>query len=847
RGNRSISGDSQPLYVVDGVPIRGNPSDISPDDVASINVLKGPNAAALYGSAAQNGAIVIDTRRAEAGVVNLSLSNTFTVLDPVHTVQYQDEFGQGAAGQYDRTSESSWGPRMDGQTVRHWSPDPTRTNETYSMTPQPSNNRDIFQRGYNNATNLSASIGGDRTQTLFSYTFTDAQGILETNTLERHNVSVRVSSDLTERLTLDSRLAYMRQDVNTPITTRVMRNVYKVPRNIPIEQMRELQYIDGEAQTRQHYWLPGSNGGTNPLWAMHRRPVDSGRERVMSLASLTYDITESVSLMARAAYDGVNTTYERRLWNDDFGDGQYQMDTGNSLEWNGDFLLSYTEDLSDEWSVDANVGGNLKQRRNSSLSANTGSALLVPNHFTLLNSNDPSASQSLGSPSDIQSLYSFGQVGWRDAIYLDVSARNDWSSTLPADSRSYFYPSVGLTTVISDMMEMPDILSLARLRASYAQVGNSAPVFAVHRTAEIVPGGTGGYLVLDSDLPNENLKPEITESFELGLDMRFYQGRLGLDVTAYKMNTRDQLFTVALPASSGAARFFTNGGDVENKGIEALLTTRPVQTTRFSWDLDFNFGLNRNMVVKISDERPQLTIADDYLRDVVIEEGKPYGQVYSVGFLRNDDGDVIVASDGTPRLTPGKTVQVANFQPDWTGGITSSFSYRNFAVSFLIDHRQGGTIVSGKQAELYEAGVTEATLAGRDGTTLVFGDNFYSDYTAVMDDGSPNTTPVDPEVFWRSVGGINSPAGEPFIESATNTRLRELTVGYNLPQSVLGQLPFSNVKVSLVGRNLFFIYKATDDLDPDLMSGTNPAAEGFESAGAPPTTRSIGANIKLDF
>lgn len=864
RGNRSITGDSQPLYVLDGVPIRGNPQDLNPDDIESVDVLKGPNAAALYGSAAQNGAIVITTRRGEPGVVDVSFSNNLTFSQANLLTEYQNEYGQGSGGEYSPGSEFSWGPRMDGSQVQHWTVDSDHElyGQTYAFEPQPNNVQDVFQTGVNNATNLRASIGGERTQTVFSYTYTNAEGTVPNNVMDRHNMTVRVSSELTEGLNLDSRLTYMRRNLENSLSTgesfsNPIRNTYRMPRNIRTQDILQFEYTNLDGQNRQHYWNPGSNGGNNPYWVLNRNLNEQTRERTIAMASLTYSLNESVDMMVRASYDGLNTSGNWRFWNDSYiiaDQGEYSVNRGFSLEWNGEFLLSYAEDLTPDWSIEGNFGANYKQLRNNTISANTGPGLEVENFFTLSNTLNVSASENIGEPMDVASVYAFGQLGWRDAIYLDVTARNDWSSTLPLENNSYFYPSVGLTTVISDLIDMPEAVSLARIRASYAEVGNSAPAFMLNRTASFGAGGTGGFLQLSGTLPADDLRPERTKSFETGLDIRFFEGRLGLDATFYQTNTTDQLFTVALPVGSGASQFFTNGGDIQNRGIELILRSTPVQTLNFAWDFNVNFGLNRNLVVAIDDERPTLSIGSDFLRVVRVEEGRPFGEVYSRGYVRDDDGNVIVGSNGVPEITEGRSVLVANFSPDFTGGITSELSFRNWDASFVIDHRQGGSIASMSNAVAFADGVTKQTLQGREGG-LIFGENFMEHESAVMqtgvdDQGNPiyesNTLETDAESFWRQVGGRNTPAGEVFQDSATNTRVRELTIGYNLPQSILANMPVSNVRVSLVGRNLFFIYRSSDNLDPDLMIGTFPAAEGFESF-APPTTRTFGVNLNIDF
>lgn len=880
RGNRSISGSSEPLFVLDGVPIRGSISDLNPDDIENIDVLKGPNAAALYGSAAQNGAIIVTTKKGQKNSVQVSLSNTFQVLDPMLLIDYQNQYGQGSGGNYDRTQDGSWGPRMEGQQVAHWTPDPSRADETYDFEPQPDNINDIMQLGYNNASNISANIGGERTQSVFSYTYTDARGILPEQALNRHNVSLRVTSQLTDQLELDGRLSYIntRIDNENPqgeTLENPWRQIYRVPRNYRTEDMRQYEWTDALGNVRHNYMNVGASGtGMNPYWNIYNIRSERTRERILAMTSLTYNFTDNISLMVRGAYDGGGNFQKRELHTNSYGSilaGRYHENRNDAYELNTDFLLSYTESLTENWDISANLGGNYKQQRNKSLNAHTGNqGLIIPNLFTLSNTGQVDLTQSIGNPIDVASLYAFGDISWKDAIFLDLTGRNDWSSTLPRGNRSYFYPSAGLSVVLTDLIEdFPDLFSFARLRGSWSKVGSGANAFQLNRYLNFSAGGQQGFLQLQTTLPNENLVPEETVGIEVGADFRFLDGRLGLDATLYKTNTRNQLFTIALPVGSGANEFFTNGGDVENKGIEFVLRTRPVESPDFTWEVDANFSLNRNKVLKLNDERPILTLTTDFLRAFRIVEGRPFGEVYSRGFERVDEddfstvgegdsehfGSVIVGSSGVPQTTSGQNTLVANFNPDWMGGITSTFNYKNWSLSFLIDHRQGGSITSITNAIIDADGVTKRTLNGREGG-LIFGENIFPNERAVIQVGTdgdgdpifePNTNETDAETFWRGVGGRNVPVGEAFVEDATNTRLRELTLGYTLPQSLLANLSaISNVRVSLVGRNLFFIYKKSDRLDPDQMPGTTAAVEGFDSF-APPSTRTFGASLKIDF
>lgn len=856
RGERSIRGNSSPLYIVDGVP--SSMDAVSPDDIESIDVMKGPNAAALYGSSAQNGAIIITTKQAEKGQVDFSFSNTFTLEDAVDLQNYQNIYGQGSGGVYSPSSEFSWGPRMEGQMVDHWSQDPSMEGEQYAFLPQPSNNSDVFQTGYSSASNIMASIGGETTQSLFSYTYTDGQGIVPGNELRRHNVSMRITSQITDKLSLDSRLSYVMQNIDNEVGfgqqfDNAMRHTYRLPRNIRTADIKNFEYETAEGLNRQNFWNPGSNGGANPYWTLNRNLNERPREKVSTFASLTYDITDRLSLMVRGSVNAESVSWKKRMYNDTYvlaEEGYYGESKNNSRGMQGDFLLSYIRDVTEDWSLDANIGGTISSWRNSSLSGDTGiggsGGLIIPNLFTLSNTQNIQASNSIGAPSDLQSLYSFAQIGWRNSIFLDITGRNDWSSTLPAHNRSYFYPSVGLSAVITDLVSIfPKTLSFAKVRASWAKVGNTAPPFHFARSASIRPGGYNGLLSLSGTLPNPDLKPEETESVEVGLDLQFFEGRIGLDFTAYQSNTRNQLFQISTPVGTATSSAFTNGGDVQNRGIEVLLSVSPVQTRDFTWNLDFNFSKNENLVKSLSTDVDILTLSTTPLVHFRIKEGRPFGELYGRGFERDDNGSVIVGSDGMPQITPGYDVPVANYNPDFQGGISSRINYKNISLSFLIDHRQGGTIASWTNAILNFDGVTEVTLNGRDGG-LVFGENLFSEETAVLEDGSANDIAIDAETFWRGIGGRTNPIGEVFVDDATNTRLRELTLGYRLPQSILAGLPISNVKFSIVGRNLFFIYRASEGMDPEFNRSTSASQQGIHTF-APPTTRSFGANLKIDF
>lgn len=847
RGNRSIAGSSQPLYIVDGVPLGGDISDLSPDDIASINVLKGANAAALYGARANNGAIIITTKSGSEDRVSVDLNTTLTTETGNILFDYQNQFGQGSGGTYNPASLGSWGPALDGSLVANWSPSPDITADI-PYAPQPDNVDDFMQTGFSIANNISIRSGSERNQTFFGYTNENRKGIVPGNELKRHNISLKVDNKLIEdKLILSARINYIRTAIDNQLDTgeafsNPWRHAYRLPRNIRTQDVEVFQYIDAGGNVRQNYWDPGNNGGANPYWTINKNLKEIISNRVIGFASLTYNFTEDLSLLVRTAADQGSETREDRLHNDSYiiaDNGNYSTQNSTGLEWNSDFLLSFTKDINEDFAFNINAGGNHRQANDKFVSTNNG-GLNAANIFAISNASNLTASQDINRKK-VNSLYAFGQVSYSDAVFLDLTYRSDWSSTLPLDNNRFDYYSAGVSAVISDLTTLPDFFSYLKLRGSYAEVGNDTDPFRLTRIASLQPGG---FIQLGTVLPNPDLKPERTKSTEFGFDARFLDSRLGLDFTYYKTNSIDQLFGQQVPTGSGVATRFINGADIQNKGVELILTANPVRTADFNWNITVNFTKNDSEVLKLAEGLETLSFGGDFFRRFELNVGDPWGNIYSRGFARNDQGQVLVAADGTPEITSGQDVLIGNFNPDWLGGINNNFSYRNFSFGFLIDIRQGGTVGSFTNAILASDGALTKTLQGRDGS-LVFGENIFSGLDVVQADGSPNNLQVAAEQFWAKVGGRNSPVGEAFVEDASNIRMREVTLGYALSQGILSRTPFKHAKISLVGRNLFFISNKAS-IDPEVITNTATSADGFESF-APPATRSLGLNLKIGF
>ena len=864
RGNRSISGSSQPLYVVDGILLNGDISNISPDDIQEISVLKGANAAALYGSRAQNGAIIVTTKSGRGAKEGVSTSLGFTtdLASPIYLLKLQNEYGQGSAGSYAPAATTSWGPKFDGSQVAHWSNDTNYPlyGQTYAYEAQPDNIKDFFNLGHNIATNLSVNIKGEKSNVFLGYTFTDASGIMPNNDLKRHSITARITSDISDKLHVDSKINYIRDDFSNVLSVgegfdNPLRYLYKLPRNIRTSDLEHYQFFNDEGKLRQHYFLPRFNGGGNPYWTVNNVISPRLDERVLALLSLKYDITDNLSILGRSTMDRTSSSAETLWYNDTYTvaqNGQYRKSANNQYDWNTDVLLNYNTNISEDFKIDVNLGANQRVFKFNEL-VGQGNTFTIENFFALSNTSDPTATESLDR-FEVQSVYGFGELSYKNAIFLNVTGRNDWSSTLPASNRSYFYPSVGLTAVISDLVEFGSGFNYLKIRGSWAEVGNDTDAFSLSRRADI----SNGRLRINPTLPVEDLKPETTRSTEFGFDTQFINGLLDFSFTYYKTNTFDQIFSTPAPSGSGIGSRFQNGGDIQNSGVEITLGAGIIKTSDFSWDLDFNFAKNDSKVLDIIDGQDELIIADDFIRQYRLVKGEPFGDVYSRGFQRDDSGNVIVDANGLPVTTPGKDVLVSNFNPDWMGGIRNSFRYKNFNFSALIDIRQGGTTTSFTEAIMAADGLLDYTAQGRDGS-LIFGENIFANENAVIEGSTTaNNISINSEDLWNRLGGRNAPVGEAFIKDASNIRLRELILGYSVPQDAISKTFLTSARISLVGRNLFFISNKAGNFDPESLnsvstnsreSGNNNgeiSSEGRESF-APPTTRTFGVSINLGF
>jgi len=486
-----------------------------------------------------------------------------------------------------------------------------------------------------------------------------------------------------------------------------------------------------------------------------------------------------------------------------------------------------------DFSLNANAGGNIKHNKYTSLNS-TASVLVNENVFTLNNAAQGSLSSNEAlSEYEKQSLYGSVDISYKNYLTLSGTGRNDWSSTLPKDNWSYFFGSVGLTAVLSDILKLPEPFSFIKLRGSIAQTGNDA---APYQTLEYFNINPGGSISKSSVNPVDTLKPEITTSQEYGIDINLFKNRFGVEFTYYKTNSKNQLVNVQLPPASGYSSKFINAGNIQNKGIEITVNVTPIRTDNFSWVASINYAKNNNKVLSIAPKSPELVLFANFINQYKIVEGRPYGEMYSRGLVRDSaTGLPVVLDDGRPAVTAAQLVYVGNSRPEWIGGINNRFTYKDFSLSFLISARMGGRITSFTDANLEGDGLSTRTLPGRDGFVI----------DGVKEDGTKNTTPTTAEQYWNLVGGRNTPAGELFTYDASNIRLRELVLTYNISQARLARTPIKSASISLTGRNLFFL-KNDVGFDPELVVSTDKTLIGTESF-CLPFTRTFGINLNLNF
>ena len=860
RGNRSIQSSNNALFVIDGVPVDNstpgqvgndfggyNGSDgvanINPDDIESISVLKGAAASVLYGSRAANGVILITTKKGGTGAISVDVNSGAQFDAPLTLPYLQNDYGQGNGGAFGARASGSWGPKMNNQAVTDW------TGKSQNMVPQPNNVSDFLQLGssFNNSVGIKG--GTDKVQSYFSFTNNQAAGVVPGNTLDRNTVNLRISTNLSKKFSTDAKVTYVNQILNNKLrsgeeSSEVM-NLYKTPRSIRIEDMQNYESGSGAP----NYWT-SSSIYMNPYWTINRTSADEERTRTTGLVSATYNINDDMKVLARVSLDqytdrGENTFYNNTLLFAQAG-GSFQKYFRQVQERNAELLLIGNKKINSNLKLSYTFGV-ADLARKSDFTQTSANGLLVPNKFDL----GFARTLSVGTgfvERDLQSAFGSVQVSLKDYLYLDITARNDWSSTLPAP-HSYFYPSLGLTAVLSDMVELPSFVSFAKFRGSYTRVGNDAAPYLLTQTYSFSQGGIGGFINRDGTQAIGDLKPELTTSLEFGFDGRFFDNRIGLDVTFYKTNSVNQLLSLPLAPASGFSNQYINAGDIENSGVELTLTGSPIKKDDFSWDITLNYARNVNTIISLHPDIKQTFLSSGYGRTagVLVKEGGAYGDLYADGWAQAPDGQFIMDPSGKPVLTATQEF-LGNFNPKFTVGLNNSFTFGKMSVNVLVDARIGGVMTSGSDANLAFDGNAAYTSAYREGGWVVPG---------VVKNGEsykPNQTPINAETFWTTVSNGRYSWGQLFTYDATNVRIREAAVGYDFD---VNNSFVKKAKLSIVARNLFFLAKGNAIMDipgiptrkmwfdPDVNLGAGNY-QGVEY-GTLPSARSVGLNLNLSF
>ncbi len=843
RGVKSISGNNNALYVIDGIPmpniIRGQAEDIfsgagqtgdfvanlNPDDIESLSILSGPAAAALYGSAAANGVILINTKKGQKDRTDVSISNTTTFTSPLLLPEFQNTYGPSEVGSY-----FSWGEKL--------------------ATPSNYRPEDFFQTGVNSTTSLTFSTGTERSQTYISLANTSSKGIVPNNNFNRSNFTARnTSSFLDGRMNLDVSFMAGLVDEKNMISQGQYFNplvaVYLFPPGDDFNKAKAFERHNPSRNLMTQFWPFGDNGllMQNPYWVTQRDIFQNKRERYMTTMSLRYTLNDWISLSGRAKMDKSNEKSERKFaasTNQLFAseNGFYSLNTLDNRQIYAEAMVNINKKLNNDYNVTANIGTAIEDIRNNQYLFG-GRLQGVANLYTFANINRANSEMSqYGYNRQKQSVFGSAQLGYRNMVHLDLTARNDWASTLAGSSGnwSFFYPSVGLSAVITDLLEMRSrVLSYLKLRISHSAVGNEP---REHLSIPTYPLA-GGFPVTQTRMPNPDLKPELTRSWEAGLNSALFNGALRIDATVYLSRTYNQFFEPTLSAASGFTSVVVNAGRVDNKGIE-LSARYTKKFGNLSWTTNGTFSLNRNKIVEllpgwtnpvtgevITLRELDMTGTGSY--KMVLKEGGSMGDIY-VNTLRVDEHGAIYVdpSSQTVAAELNKFVFAGNSNPRYNFGWGNTFSWKGISLSAMVVGRVGGIVVSNTQAIMDAFGVSKTSADARDqGGALV------------------NGRPIPAQEYYQVVGaGASGGVASMYCYSATNVRLGELSVGYDVPVRKLGKF-IKSANVSFVGRNLFLIYSAAP-FDPELTANTQTYFQGIDYF-MMPSLRSMGFAVKLNF
>ena len=841
RGNKSISGNNQPLYVVDGVPIGGF-SDFNQEDIESMTVLQGASAAALYGSSAANGVILITTKKGQYNTTSVNIASSATFENPMTLPEVQTSYGRGSAGEPILENNDSWGPEVSNGSDAHI--------------------RDFFQTGRNLINSVSVSGGNDNSRVYASYQNTDAQAMIPGYNYQRHNFTIRgTTSFFDNKLTVDANLNYIRRSTQNSNSSgwydSPMFGLYLFPIDDDMEQYKangggiwnasRLMYVENWP-----YILNQHSSNQNPYWIINNILNSSNQNRTNFMGQAKWAVTDWLSVTGRTTYNtyGSDGDSRKSAGSDPLSagpNGSYSRNFSNGSELYSDLLINVNKNF-ETVSLAAFAGTTQTVSQNVSMSmgtAGTSNTLVYPNFFSVQGLQGPFNRNEGRTKTIERSVLGGVTLGYKETVFLDATARNDWSSSV---DDPFFYPSVGLSYILSENLPQNDVLTYAKIRATYSEVGNGLP-FGASERAPFYNVDVNGNVQGRGSLPffdgtdTIRLKPERTKSFDIGADLNFFKNSLNLSVTYYNATTQDQVFTIQAPSGAGANNFYINGGTIQNWGVEASLSYR-TQFGQVSWMPSLNFTRNQNRIKMLSD----LLDADRFVLrggnanrltnlyllrpgSVLLGDRKygAYHDLFGRTYQYDENGKQLFNEEtGMPLLSANPDQYLGNANPDFLLAWNNQFRFKDFSLSFLIDSRWGGLISSSTEQWLDYKG-----LSKRSGEARKQGGVKLS-----------NGTVVDPEAYYVYISGSAdfNAAAEEYVYDATNIRLREIALGYTLPQFTS---KIKSINVSVIARNLFFLYKKAP-FDPELAYGTGNDLQGFENFQMP-SARSIGVSLRVGF
>lgn len=913
RGETSIAGENQPLFIVDGIPVDNSQlnarssgrdfknaiADLNPEDIKTLTVLKGPNAAALYGARAAHGAIVITTKGGDKRQKGIGITlHSSTQVSFVATLpEFQNLFGQGAGGRFSYVDgkgagvndgvDESWGPRLDIGLLIPQFDSPLDADGNRVATPwvsHPNNVRDYFRMGISTNSGISVARGDDKYQFRVGYNYEKQVSIVPDAGTNKTNISLNTDYHLAKWIVVGATANYIVYTAPS-LPGSATPSGSNVRSNSPMLQFLWFgRQVDTNSLKADYTRNWNSSYYDNPFWSASYNTQSQERHRLIGNLHAEFRLTDGLNVRFRTSTDWYNDRRKSKVKWGSAGAGSpygsYAEDAYTVKENNTEVLATYIKQLNKNWGIDALLGFNVrnKQYENNYQAA---PRLAVADLYTLTNSRDP-----LISSNDFYRLRQYGlygsiQLDYRRWAFLNITGRNDWSSTLPVDNNSYFYPSVTASVLLSEAFGWRSkAVNYLKIRGGWSQVGADANPYQLATVFTSETAFNGNPLQSSSTIGmNPNLKPEKTSSIEAGFEAAFWDNRLYLDFTYYKTDSRNQILKLATTAASGYTSQVRNAGHIRNRGYEIQLGAVPIQTSKgFRWNLDLNYGANSSKVVKLDDEG-LITSYQLYSSGIQIlaSVGEAYGTLFGTSYVRDANGNVVVDANGLPKIsTTNKTL--GKFTPDWTGGISNTFSYRSLSLSFLIDASVGGSIFSNTNKTGKYTGVLANTLSGRDAEhgglwyyTDAMGNNvrlsespsysvssdglYYAQVNGqstrvyqdgimvegVTESGSKNEEVVSAEKYYHRIYSI----AEANVYDASYVKLREVALSYRLPRLWTQKLHLQEASVTLTGRNLWTIYKSVPNIDPESALTTGNA-QGVEAYSLP-TTRSFGVNLSVKF